>query len=45
MHEGTQQQTIQPAEKTKGAVRPEAQRRRPPIRVTCDCCGPAKCEE
>jgi len=37
-----QQQTSQPPDKTVGPVRPEAQRRRPPIRVTCDCCGPAQ---
>lgn len=44
MQEATPQppQTSQPADKTATPVRPETQRRRPPIRVACDCCGPAQ---
>lgn len=44
MQEATQQppQASQPPEKAAATVRPEAQRRRPPIRVACDCCGPAE---
>lgn len=44
MQDATQQrpETTPPPEKTAATVRPEAQRRRPPIRVACDCCGPVE---
>lgn len=39
-----QQKTVQLPDKTERAMRPEARRRRPPVRVICDCCGPAEDE-